>query len=104
MSPSAHHSSGSFSDRLRQDPRWWAYPEVVAHQTALHQAREEARVSYSTSAMSSWWSQHLEPHLRVILDGDTGPMANAKSDRSFTGWLATLSAPVSADVLAEIIQ
>jgi hypothetical protein len=88
---------------LSWDARWWAYPEVVARLTALHQAWEEARASDSMSAMSSWWIQHLEPHLRVILDGDTGPMANAKSDRSFMGWPTMPSDPVPTNVLARIV-
>lgn len=87
---------------LSWDARWWAYPEVVARLTALHQAWEEARASDSMSAMSSWWIQHLEPHLRVILDGDTGPMANAKSDRSFMGWPAMPAHPVPSSVLDKI--
>lgn len=89
---------------LSWDARWWAYPEVVARLTALHQAWEEARVSDSAAAMSSWWIQHLEPHLRVILDGDTGPMANAKSDRSFLGWPALPTDPVPAAVLERILN
>ncbi|MCK8674864.1 DUF4913 domain-containing protein [Rhodococcus sp. IITD102] len=89
---------------LSWDPRWWAYPEVVARLTALHQAWEEARMSDSMSAMSSWWIQHLEPHLRVILDGDTGPMANAKSDRSFMGWPAMPADPVPPELVDKIIS
>ncbi|WP_330766996.1 DUF4913 domain-containing protein [Rhodococcus sp. M8-35] len=89
---------------LSWDPRWWAYPEVVARLTALYQAWEEARASDSMSAMSAWWIQHLEPHLRIILDGDTGPMANAKADRSFMGWPAMPADPVPANVLEEILE
>ncbi|WP_301850185.1 DUF4913 domain-containing protein [Rhodococcus pyridinivorans] len=89
---------------LSWDPRWWSYPEVVARLTALHQAWEEARASDSMSAMSAWWIQHLEPHLRVILDGDTGPMANAKADRSFMGWPAMPSDPVPPNVLGGILN
>ncbi|UIR39712.1 DUF4913 domain-containing protein (plasmid) [Rhodococcus sp. DMF-1] len=89
---------------LSWDPRWWAYPEVVARLTALHQAWEDARASDSASAMSSWWIQHLEPHLRVILDGDTGPMANATSDRSFMGWPAMPSDPIPAAALDMILN
>jgi len=89
---------------LSWDSRWWAYPEVVARLTALHYAWEEARASDSASAMSSWWIQHLEPHLRVILDGDTGPMANAKSDGSFMGWLAMPVDPMPAAVLDAILR
>ncbi|MBF4478263.1 DUF4913 domain-containing protein [Rhodococcus rhodochrous] len=89
---------------LSWDSRWWAYPEVVARLTALHQAWEEARASDSMSAMSAWWIQHLEPHLRVILDGDTGPMANAKADRSFMGWPAMPTDPVPSTVLDKILN
>ncbi|MHC3370846.1 DUF4913 domain-containing protein (plasmid) [Rhodococcus aetherivorans] len=89
---------------LSWDPRWWAYPEVVARLTALHQAWEEARMSDSMSAMSSWWIQHLEPHLRVILDGDTGPMANAKTDRSFTGWPSMPADPVPSNLVDKIVN
>jgi len=88
---------------LSWDPRWWAYPEVVARLTALHQAWEEARASDSMSAMSSLWIQHLEPHLRVILDGDTGPMANAKTDRSFLGWPAMPTDPVPEEVVDMLV-
>ncbi|MFD6401165.1 DUF4913 domain-containing protein [Nocardia sp. NPDC060249] len=70
---------------LSWDERWWMYPEVVARLLALHEAWEEARASDSGSAMSSWWIQHLEPHLRVILDGDTGPMSLAAKDSGFHG-------------------
>lgn len=89
---------------LSWDPRWWAYPEVLARLAALHQAWEEARASDSMSAMSSWWIQHLEPHLRVILDGDTGPMANAKADRSFMGWPALPADLVPSNVLDKILD
>ncbi|MFB9703069.1 DUF4913 domain-containing protein [Rhodococcus aetherivorans] len=95
----------SYKDRSPPwNPRRWAYPEVVARLTALHHAWEEARVSDSGSAMSSWWMQHLEPHLRVILDGDTGPMANATSDRSLMGLPAMPDEPVPAGVLAVILE
>lgn len=89
---------------LSWDARWWAYPEVVARLTALHQAWEEARASDSMSAVSAWWIQHLEPHLKVILDGDTGPMANAKADRSFMGWPAMPADPVPSHVLVKILD
>jgi len=89
---------------LSWDPRWWAYPEVLARLAALHQAWEEARASDSMSAMSAWWVHHLEPHLRVILDGDTGPMANAKSDRSFMGWPVMPADPVPSNLIDMILN
>ena len=85
---------------LSWDARWWAYPEVVARLTALHYAWEEARASDQMSAMSGWWIHHLEPHLRVILDGETGPMANADKTGSWMGWPSMPGAPVPAEVLA----
>lgn len=57
---------------LRWDPNWHQYPMVVYRLIALHEAYEEAYVT-GGSAMSSWWIQHFDPHMRVILDGDKGP-------------------------------
>ncbi|WP_139277952.1 DUF4913 domain-containing protein, partial [Rhodococcus marinonascens] len=62
-------------------------------------AWEEARVCDKASAMSYWWTNHLEPHLRVILDSETGPMAHAKSDGSFSGWPALPHQPVPTELL-----
>lgn len=73
---------------LSWDQRWWLYPEVVARLTALHYAWEEARASDKPSAMSSWWIHHLEPHIRVIFDGETGPMSHADTAGSWSGWPA----------------
>ncbi len=95
---------GDSDGGLSWDARWWAYPEVVARLTALHYAWEEARVSDSMSAMSSWWIQHLEPHLRVILDGDTGPMANAKTTRDWMGWPAMPADDVPSNVFDLIVN
>jgi hypothetical protein len=64
---------------LGWDPNWWQHPEVVARLTALWWAFEGARLrsAEDRSAMSGWWVDHCEPHLRVLLDGETGPMAGA---------------------------
>ncbi|MEL4183534.1 DUF4913 domain-containing protein [Corynebacterium bovis] len=59
---------------LRWDPQWHQYPEVVYRLTAVHEAYEEA-VAAGGSAVSSWWVHHFDPHMRVILDGETGPFA-----------------------------
>lgn len=88
---------------LSWDERWWLYPEVIARLTALHYAWEEARASDKASAMSAWWVHHLEPHVRVIFDSETGPMANADKDGSFSGWPALPGQPVPAALLDEIL-
>lgn len=87
---------------LSWDERWWLYPEVVARFTALHHAWEEARASDKPSAVSLWWIQHLEPHLRVILDGQNGPMANADAEGTFAGWPSMPHQPAPPAVLQEI--
>lgn len=69
---------------LSWDSRWWLYPEVVARMMALHDAWEEASAA-GGGAMSRWWVNDLEPHLRVILDGDTGPMSHASMNQDFSG-------------------
>ncbi|MEU7631883.1 DUF4913 domain-containing protein [Nocardia sp. NPDC049220] len=70
---------------LSWDPAWWRYPEVIARFQALHAAWEFSRASQSPSAMSIWWVSHLDSHLRIILDGDTGPMSLAAPDSVFAG-------------------
>lgn len=79
---------------LSWDPEWWRYPEVVARFQSLHASWEHARANQSLSAMSTWWVSHLEPHLRIILDGDTGPMAGAGPGTGFTGHPALGAVPV----------
>ena len=88
---------------LSWDGRWWLYPEVVARLTALHYAWEEARASDKPSAMSAWWIHHLEPHVRVIFDSESGPMSNATGDGSFSGWPALPAAPVPTDLFDVIV-
>ncbi len=102
--PVIRRKIGDSDSSLSWDARWWAYPEVVARLTALHYSWEEARASDSMSAMSLWWIQHLEPHLRVILDGDTGPMANAKESRDWMGWPVLPVDDVPADVFNYIVN
>ncbi|WP_107661076.1 DUF4913 domain-containing protein [Nocardia suismassiliense] len=83
---------------LTWDPAWWKYPEVVARMLALHAAWEEAHASASASAMSSWFVSHLEPHLRVLFDGETGPMSLASADPNFSGHAPLATEPVPDDV------
>lgn len=73
---------------LRWDPQWHQYPEVVYRLTAVHEAYEEA-VAAGGSAVSSWWVHHFDPHMRVILDGETGPFA-----RYAEGAITTAPAPL----------
>lgn len=61
---------------LRWDPRWRRHPEVVLRLDALWKAFEGAVASEEPSAMSKWWIYDFDPHMRVLLDGETGPMSH----------------------------
>ncbi|MFZ2173001.1 MAG: DUF4913 domain-containing protein, partial [Rhodococcus sp. (in: high G+C Gram-positive bacteria)] len=92
---------GGGENGLAWDARWWLYPEVAGRFKALWYAWEEARVSDKASAMSNWWIHHLEPHVRVIFDSDSGPMSHAKRDGSFSGWPALPCEPMPPDLRTE---
>ncbi|SEB29291.1 DUF4913 domain-containing protein [Rhodococcus koreensis] len=96
--------SGGGEGGLAWDERWWLYPEVAGRLTAAWYAWEEARASDKPSAMSHWWIQHLEPHLRVIFDGETGPMSHAKADGSFSGWPALPTQSVPPELLDGLLN
>lgn len=71
---------------LAWDPRWWQHQEVVCRLSALWGAFEVARVSADDpAAMSNWWIRHCDPHLRVLLDGQDGPMSHATGDGTWLG-------------------
>ncbi|MGW6735240.1 DUF4913 domain-containing protein [Streptomyces sp. NPDC055013] len=55
-------------------PRWWAHPEVLTRVNALWRAGEHLRLDPALG-MSMWFLHHSDPHLRQIMDGDTGPLA-----------------------------
>lgn len=61
---------------LRWDPRWRRHPEVVLRLDALWKAFEGAVASTDPGAMSRWWIHDFDPHMRVILEGESGPMSN----------------------------
>lgn len=91
-------------DLLVWDEQWWMYPEVVARFMALHYAWEAARASDHAAAMSSWWIQHLDPHLRVILDPHTGPMARRSRAGSEPGVPRLPNSPVPNEVRDAILR
>lgn len=71
---------------LSWDPRWWRHQEVVSRLTALWWAFEDARAAPDDpAAMSNWWLRHCDPTLRVLLDGETGPMSGADEDGTWRG-------------------
>ena len=61
------------SKGLNWCPQWWRHREVSIRLYVLWRAWETARTQ-DDSAMANWWVNHADPHLRVILDGESGPM------------------------------
>ncbi|MBH1934131.1 DUF4913 domain-containing protein [Streptomyces sp. AV19] len=55
-------------------PRWWAHPEALLRMTAVWRAWEHLRHDPALG-ISNWLLQHADPHLRVLMDGDNGPLA-----------------------------
>lgn len=54
--------------------QWWRHLPVAIRLTALWRSWEAARASGAPDAMSPWWLHHADPHLRMLCDGDNGPM------------------------------
>lgn len=51
-------------------PQWWRHPEAVARLTALWLSWEHLRLDPATG-MSSWWRDHADHHLAVLLSSST---------------------------------
>ncbi len=55
-------------------PRWREHPEALERLRALWEAWEAARAE-GGSAMSYWWTVHLDAHWGVLTGSTTGPFA-----------------------------
>lgn len=60
-------------------PRWWAHAEAISRLTTLWRAWEKTRLE-GPIAMSGWWLEHVDPHLRVLLSATEGPFAACGPD------------------------
>lgn len=58
--------------------RWWEYPEAVSRLGAMWRAFEHLRLDPATG-LSTWYTDHADPHMRVLLDKD-GPFGSADED------------------------
>ncbi|SEF16356.1 protein of unknown function [Streptomyces sp. 2112.2] len=55
-------------------PAWWRHPEAVTRLTALWRSWENLRLDPAVG-ISMWFLHHCDPHLRVLMDPDIGPLA-----------------------------
>ncbi|MEV7562287.1 DUF4913 domain-containing protein [Streptomyces sp. NPDC089795] len=55
-------------------PSWWEHPEAGARLSALWLAWEHLRHD-AALGMTTWWIQHADPHLKVLMDPRQGPFA-----------------------------
>ncbi|MFI6982222.1 DUF4913 domain-containing protein [Embleya sp. NPDC050154] len=53
-------------------PAWWKHPEAIIRFTAIWRAFEYLRHD-AALGMSTWWLQHADPHLRMLMDPELGP-------------------------------
>ena len=51
--------------------KWWAHKPVVVR---LHSIWREWERANREDTMSSWWSYHADAAMRVLFDGESGPM------------------------------
>jgi len=57
---------------------WWRHPEAVQRLNALWRAWEDLRAQPGAE-WSTWWTHHLDPHLRALSDLETGTFSQCGS-------------------------
>ncbi|MGW0251122.1 DUF4913 domain-containing protein [Nocardia goodfellowii] len=55
-------------------PQWWQHRPVAVRIAHLHNAFEASRRTKTGNSLSSFLLNHVDPHLRVILDAANGPL------------------------------
>lgn len=98
-------------------PQWWDHAEAVARLWAMAMAYSSLVEEEDAPAVgaSVWWVQHVDPHLAVLLNKDSGPFSQCvREHRSGTGlpWqeppaglvLPTIVGPQDAGVLAATVD
>lgn len=55
-------------------PRWWQHRPVAVRIAHLHNAFEAVRRSHTGGTVSTYLLNHLDAHMRVILDAANGPL------------------------------
>ncbi|MFJ9816363.1 DUF4913 domain-containing protein [Streptomyces sp. NPDC101151] len=55
-------------------PEWYRHAEALSRLDSLWRAWENLRWD-AGMGMSSWWTHHVDPHMRALTDPLTGPFA-----------------------------
>lgn len=55
-------------------PEWYRHAEALSRLDSVWRAWEALRHDGGLG-MSNWWTHHLDPNMRALLDPDTGPFA-----------------------------
>lgn len=53
-------------------PSWWKHPEALTRLAVMWRAFEFLRHD-EMLGLSTWWLEHADPHLRVLMDPELGP-------------------------------
>lgn len=73
---------------------WWEHTAVGVRLHALWQAWETTLAGNDDAAMARWWVQLAEPMLRIVCNGETGPMWQCTPDHHHPSpTLPTIPAP-----------
>ena len=75
--------------------QWFEHPEAVARLWAMALAYStlvEAEDAAADGA-STWWLQHADPHLAVLMNKDTGPFSQCIRDHRPTSGLPWIEPP-----------
>lgn len=59
--------------------RFWEYDEALIRIEALWRAWEQLRLDAGTG-MSTWWRDHADHHMPVLMDPDGGPFSTVPED------------------------
>lgn len=65
---------------FRWDAKWWMHPEAISRLDALWRTWEALRLE-GTFGMSSWWRDHADHHMRILMSPD-GPFAASRSENA----------------------
>jgi hypothetical protein len=80
-------------------PRWREHPEALERLQALWEAWEAARAE-GGSAMSYWWTVHLDAHWGVLTGSTTGPFAACAKRGQHSDELGGLPSDFDGDVVS----